>query len=183
MDPQPKPRMTVDEFLEWCETAPGRHELVRGEVVAMAPERVRHARLKFAVQTALASSLGRLGLPCEMLPDGITVRIDDHTAYEPDALVCCGTALDPDAVEIREPVIVVEVLSPGTRRLDEGAKLADYFRLASLRHYLLIDPKRAVVVHHRRDGDAIATRIVAQGVLRLDPPGIDIPVGPLFTGP
>lgn len=66
---------------------PGRHELVDGEVVAMAPERGRHARVKFAVQAALDRGLRALGSPCEMLPDGMTVRIDAHIASEPDALV------------------------------------------------------------------------------------------------
>jgi Uma2 family endonuclease len=36
--------MTVDEFLAWGEEQPGRYELVAGEVAAMAPEQVRHAR-------------------------------------------------------------------------------------------------------------------------------------------
>ena len=62
------------------------------------------------------------------LPDGMTVRIDDVTAYEPDALVYCGTKLPPSAVEVPNPVIVVEVLSPSTRHIDLSAKLADYFR-------------------------------------------------------
>jgi Uma2 family endonuclease len=174
--------MTVDEFLAWSETAPGRHELVDGEPVAMAPERVRHARLKFAVQTALAAGLaGRAA--CEMLPDGMTVRIDQHTAYEPDALVYCGPALAADAVEVREPVIVVEVLSPGTRRADTGVKLINYFKIPSVMHYLILDPERALVLHHRRGEAMIETRIVPDGVLRLDPPGLALAVRDLFPEP
>lgn len=134
MRPQPKPRMTVDEFLVWCETAPGRHELVRGEVVAMAPERVRHAEAKLAVVDALRHGLRAAGVPCRAMPDGMTVRIDSHTAFEPDALVYCGPRLDPDAVEVPAPVVVVEFLSPGTRRTDTGIKLAAYFRLPSVAH-------------------------------------------------
>ncbi|PIK69699.1 Uma2 family endonuclease [Methylobacterium frigidaeris] len=172
--------MNVDAFLAWTATVPGRHELVDGEVFAMAPERARHARVKFAVQAALDRGVRALSSPCEMLPDGMTVRIDAHTAYEPDALVYCGPRMDPDAVEPPPPVIVVEVLSPGTRSVDAGAKLAGYFLLPSVVHYLLIDPRRPCVIHHRRTGTAIETRIVTEGSMALDPPGMALAVADLF---
>lgn len=175
-----KPDMTVDEFLAWSATAPGRWELVEGQPVAMAPERARHAETKFAVQSALAGAIRAAGLPCRMLPDGMTVRIDARTAYEPDALVYCGAPIDPDAVEVPEPVIVVEVLSPGTGAQDTGAKLAGYFRVASVQHYLILDPVRRIVVHHRRGDGLIETRIVSEGWIRLDPPGLEIRAEEVF---
>jgi Uma2 family endonuclease len=91
---------------------PGRYELHAGTVYAMAPERAGHAAAKFAVQTALRSGIRRAGLPCHMLPDGMTVRIDQQTAYEPDALVYCGPKIPDASVEVPDPVILVEVLSP-----------------------------------------------------------------------
>ncbi|WP_298953156.1 Uma2 family endonuclease [uncultured Methylobacterium sp.] len=172
--------MTVDEFLAWSQTVPGRHELVAGEVVAMAPERVRHAITKFAVQSALHRALGRLDGSCRMLPDGVTVRIDEQTAFEPDALVSCGAILNLDAIEAPNPVIVVEVLSPGTRSVDKGKKLSGYFQVASIAHYLLVDPVNRSVTHYRRDGEQIASAIMGQGTLDLDPPGITVPVADLF---
>ena len=53
----------------------------------------------------------------------MAVEIDEHTIYEPDALVRCGTPLPPDAIKLNDPVIVVEVLSPSTSARDPGAKL------------------------------------------------------------
>jgi len=94
----------------------------------------------------------------------MTVKIDEHTAYEPDAVVHCGARLADDALLVPEPVIVVEVLSPITKAHDAGAKLADYFRLPSVRHYLLVRTERPTVIHHRRGDDgSIATRIVTVG--------------------
>ena len=50
----PKQRMKVPEFLAWAEAQPqGRYELVNGEVLVMAPERVRHNLVKLAVARAL----------------------------------------------------------------------------------------------------------------------------------
>lgn len=51
--------MTVDEFLVWAEGRPGRYELDAGAVVAMSPQRARHADAKFAVQTALKAAIRR----------------------------------------------------------------------------------------------------------------------------
>lgn len=167
-------RMTVDEFLVWAEGRPERHELVDGRLYAMSPERIKHTRAKSSAAMALIQVIAKAGLRCEMLPDGATVRIDRGTAFEPDALVRCGPPLDGDQLEAPDPIVVVEVLSPSTRNYDAGAKLAGYFAVPSVQHSLMIDPDRCVVVRHRRDGDAIATRILGTGLLHLDPPGLDV---------
>ena len=177
----PKQKMTVDEYLAWAEGRPGRFELYAGVVYAMAPERAVHAEVKYAVQTALLSGVRQAGIPCHMLPDGMTVRVDDDTAHEPDALVYYGIKLPGSAVEVPNPVIVVEVLSPPTQHIDASAKLAGYFRVACVQHYLIVDPDRRQVIHHERgEADVIATRIVNEGTLRFDPPGIDVAVGEMF---
>lgn len=177
MTAQPMRRMTVDEYLTWAEGRPGRFELYAGRVYAMTPERAQHAAVKYAVQTALSTGIRQGGLPCHMLPDGMTVRVDRDSAHEPDALVYCGEKVPKDAVEVPNPIVVVEVLSPSTRHIDASAKLAGYFRLPSVHHYLIVDPDRPLVIHHARGKDeAIATRILTGGPLRLDPPGIDMTI-------
>lgn len=174
--------MTVDEFLVWAESRPGRHELLDGEVFALPPERLRHAEVKASVYLALRAALGRTTVACRVLPDGMTVRIDPATAFEPDALVYCGARIDPDAIEIPDPVIVVEVFSPGTRTFDSGYKLSGYFRLASVMHCLMVDPVKRRVIHHKRGaGDLIETRIASEGALDLSPPGLGVPVAELFA--
>jgi Uma2 family endonuclease len=178
----PKHKMTVDEYLAWAEGRPGRFELYAGVVYAMAPERAGQVQVKYAVQTALLAGLRRAGVPCHMLADGMTVRIDQDTAHEPDALVYCGQGLPASAVEVPNPVIVVEVLSPSTRHIDASAKLAGYFRIATVQHYLIVDPDKRRAVHHARsEGDVIATRIISDGRLLLDPPGIELNIEEFFS--
>jgi Uma2 family endonuclease len=83
-------RMTVDEFIPWAMAQPrGRYALLDGEVVMMGPERLIHVRAKTSTYLALNAALKRMGLTCEAMGDGVTVRIDERTAYEPDALVYC----------------------------------------------------------------------------------------------
>jgi len=177
----PQHKMTVDEYLAWAEAQPGRYELYAGVVYAMAPERAGHAKVKFAVQAALLAGIRRAGLPCHMLPDGMTVRVARDTAHEPDALVYCGQELSNSAIEVPDPVIVVEVLSPSTRHIDASAKLAGYFSLASVHHYLIIDPEKPLVIHHARgENGVIATRIIRDGLLRLEPPGLELTIAELY---
>jgi len=137
----------------------------------MARKPVAHARIKAQVWLALCKGVESRGLPYEALPNGMTVKIDEHTAYQPDAVVHCDQPLPDDAIIVPAPVIVVEVLSPITKAHDAGAKLADYSRLPSVRHYLLVRTERPTVIHHRRGDDgSIATRVVTAGALALDPP-------------
>lgn len=177
----PKWRMTVDEYLGWALEQPGRFELLDGVVYAMSPESAGHAERKAAVYAALLAGIRARNLPCHALPDGMTVRIDETTAYEPDALVYCGEKLPPRAIEVRTPVIVVEVLSPSTRQIDLSTKLADYFRLPSLAHYLIVEPEKPRVIHHARAaGDTILTRIVREGTIKLEPPAIEIALTDIY---
>jgi Uma2 family endonuclease len=178
----PQKRITVDEYLAWAPGQPGRYELYHGIVHAMSPEGARHADVKFAVQTALAAGIRARGLPCRMMPDGMTVRIDKATAFEPDALVYCGPKVAPSALEIPNPVIVVEVLSPSTRRVDVSKKLSLYFLLPSVSHYLIVDLEQGLILHHARAaGDTILTRIVREGTIALDPPGLELAVADVFA--
>lgn len=169
-----QPRMTADEFLAWAKGRPGRHELFRGEVYAMSPENVGHTKIKGAVYSALLAAIRKRGLPCHALTDGPTVRLDEASAYEPDALVYCGQELPPTSLEVPNPIIVVEVLSPSTHRVDVSLKLAGYFRLPSVAHYLIVDPTQPSIIHHARGtGDTILTRIITGGSIMLDPPGLE----------
>ncbi len=135
---------------------------------------------QLATHVALLTAIKAKALPCHVVPDGATVRIDEATADEPDAMVYCGPKPPPSALLVENPVIIVEVLSPSTGRADHGRKLADYFRLPSVAHYLIIDPDETLVIHHQRRGEDILTRILREGVIALDPPGIEVAVGEIY---
>jgi Uma2 family endonuclease len=175
-------KMTVDEFLAWAEGREGRWELYNGVPYAMAAERMRHGKVKYAVQTALIRAIRRAGLPCHMQPDGATIRISKYVAHEPDALVYCGPELADDAIEVPNPVILVEVASPSTRNFDDTVKLTGYFSLPSVHHYLIVDPDGPPVVHYSRQADGAPKRsVVHEGALMLSPPGIEVGVAELFA--
>jgi Uma2 family endonuclease len=177
MDAPAVRHLTVPEFLAWAEAQEtGRYELVRGEIVAMAPERLEHVHAKRLIANALDAAIGRAGVRCQAFVDGLGVAIDDQTTYIPDALVNCGDPAARDAMIAPNPVIVVEVLSPSTRNIDKAAKLSDYFRVPGLRHYLIVDLGRHLILHYARQADGtILVTIVKDGELVFDPPGISVP--------
>jgi Uma2 family endonuclease len=171
------------QFIAWAEGRPGKWELREGAPVLMAPERALHALTKYAAQKALDAAIANARRPCRMFPDGMSVRVGQRDAFEPDGLVVCPPP-PPDAIEIPNPVIVVEVLSPSTAAVDHGAKLRGYFSLPSVMHYLILDADARTLIHHKRgQGDIIETRILAEGALRLDPPGIETSVAEMFALP
>jgi Uma2 family endonuclease len=171
--------MTADEFIAWAMQQPeGEHyELVAGEVVAMAPERAVHGRMKGHIYESLAQAIRAAGLACEAFPDGMIVQVDADTLYEPDALVRCGPPVDDNATKIFDPIILVEVVSPTSQKRDSGGKLEDYFRLPSVRHYLIVKTENRAVIHHERDAaGTITTRIIRGGPIVLNPPGIELTI-------
>lgn len=174
--------MSVDEFLIWAMGQPRRYELIEGIPVAMAPERAVHARVKANVWSTLRDAISVAGLSCEAFPDGLTVRVSDDTAYEPDALVQCGSPIQDDALEATEPVIVVEVVSPSSAKSDTHAKLDGYFSVPSIRHYLVVIAQGNRVVHYQRDEmGRPRANVLHGGQLALDPPGLQLELDAFFA--
>ena len=179
----PLKTLTVEAYIDWALQQPrGRFELLRGEIVPINAERTGHARIKHRIAVALEQTIAAAGIECHMLPDGATMRIDDHTAFEPDALVYRGDLLPDDTIIIPEPVIVVEVLSPSTASIDASTKFAGYFKVPSIAHYLIFDGPARTAVHHRREADGtIRSAVIAEGNLTLDPPGLTVPLAAIFA--
>jgi Uma2 family endonuclease len=99
----------------------------------------------------------------------------------PDALVAALPEPASDSLEIPNPIIVVEVLSPSTARIDATTKLRGYFEVPSVQHYLIVDPEGQTVTHHKRGVAAIETRVISEGALALDPPGLEIHLADIFA--
>jgi Uma2 family endonuclease len=175
-------RMSVTEFLVWAQDQDkGRFELIDGQPVAMAPERAEHVAAKLRAANALAAAIQRAGVRCEAFVEGLAVAVNGSTSYQPDALVNCGEPVAPDAMTAPNPLLVVEVLSPSTRGIDTTVKLAGYFRVASLAHYLIVDLGQRHVVHYRKQADGTVTvAVIADGDIALEPPGISVAVSSLL---
>ncbi len=166
------------EFRRWAEAQPReRYERVAGAVVPRARMCIARVRVKAQAWLALDQAIRAADLACEALCDGVAVEVGDDTDYQPHAVVNDGEPMPGDEVAASNPVIVVEVLWPFTQSVDTGVKLADYFKLPSVRHYLIIRADRRAVIHYRRrDDGGIETQLAVEERIVLDRPGIKVAI-------
>ena len=131
-------RMTAAEFLAWDATQTLKHEFVGGEVFAMAGGEDRNNTAALNLVVALRQHLR--GSPCRVYASDVKLRVDAADSfYYPDLMVTCSAADAADRLVKREPILLVEVLSPSTAAYDRGDKFASYRQLPSLAEYLLVD--------------------------------------------
>ena len=175
--------MTREEFLAWVDQHPsGRFERSDTIVVARAPERASHNLRKRAACDALRRAIRAAGLSsCQVFADGMAVQVEDSD-FEPDALLRCGPPLPGDATRVPDPLVLVEVLSPDSGTRDRATKLRAYFKLPSVRHYLIVWPEaQRIVRHSRMPTDQVATQVFASGEITLDPPGTTVTVDEFYV--
>ncbi len=147
----PKELMTlsVEEYLALEEKSEVRHEYVAGYIFAMAGATDAHNLIAGNVHALMRPHLRRSG--CRVYMVDMKLRVEAVDAfYYPDVMVTCE-AFEAKSVFKSKPILLVEVLSPGTELTDKREKLSAYFKLESLQEYVLIaqDGKRVEI--YRRD--------------------------------
>ena len=145
--------VSVEDFLAGELKSRVKHEYVGGRIYAMAGGRNVHHALSTAFVGLLYNRLR--GRPCQPFGSDAMVRlkVNGQTRfYYPDGMVVCEPNSPNDQFHDK-PVVIAEVLSKSTRRIDEGEKLAAYLTIPTLATYLLIESDRRRVVAYERAGD------------------------------
>ena len=173
--------MTAEEFLSWVEARPEKHwELFDGEPQMQQSQSWGHVDVKGRIYVALLRALAESGLDYSVGIDGTVVKVGPNTAFQPDVVVFAGRMGKTDIVT-PDPVIAVEVLSRSTERRDLTVKLAGYFKVPSIEHYVIADWECCELIHYRRESRGVAPPVILrEGLLRLDPPGIAIALADVF---
>lgn len=158
--------MTAEDFLAWEAEQSERHEFVRGEVFLMAGTEEGHNTVSGNLYAALRTHLR--GSPCRTFIADIKLEVAlANCFFYPDVMVTCSAADATDPLVKREPVLLVEVLSPSTAAFDRGDKFGSYRLLASLQEYLLVDPVQRRCDLYRKGDDGL-------WVLHPSEPGDDL---------
>src|SRR5262245_36689830 len=176
--------LSVDDYIAGELVSPVKHEYIGGVVYAMAGARNVH---NLIASNALGLLHGRLrGKPCRAYNSDtkIRVRLPTHVRfYYPDVSVVCEPN-SPDDSFHDHPVVIVEVLSQGTRRIDEGEKKDAYLTIPSLSVYLLVESESAAVVAFRRTEQGFV-REVYEGLAAAVPLaeiGSELPLTEIYDG-
>ena len=177
-----KLRMSAQDFLAWDATQTVRHEFVGGEVFAMAGAGEAHVTVAGNLYVALRQHLA--GTPCRTFIADMKLRVEAADAFfYPDVMVCCSAADAADPLIKRDPVLLVEVLSPATAAYDRGDKFAAYRKLPGLREVLLVDTdsRRCDLYRKGDDGLWVLHPFEPGQGLRLQSVALDLPAAQLWA--
>ncbi len=128
-----------------------KHEFVDGVVYAMAGGTVTHNRIASNATGLLFSQLR--GRRCEVFNSDMKIRIRLSRGtrfYYPDASVVCSPNSPNDAFH-DAPMVILEVVSESTRRVDEYEKREAYLSIDSLCVYVLVEQSMAAALVYRRN--------------------------------
>ncbi len=176
-------RMTLAEFLRWEDGTDTRYELLAGVPVAMAPPAIAHGILALRLGARIDAAL-RTRPPCFGQSEAGIARPDrNDTCYIADLAVACTPPVRGQQL-LQDPLLIVEILSPGTALHDRQTKVSDYRRLASVEEILLINSTSIFAEVLRREGDRWITEILRgpQATLSLVSIGLTAAMSELYEG-
>lgn len=139
---------TEEEYLVFEREAEEKHELIDGEIVAMAGATREHNLIGTNTSTAIGYRLR--GQDCEMYANDMRVRMRKGRYGYPDVVVACEKPIfaDDEFDVLLNPILVVEVLSKSTRFRDKTEKLITYQKMESVRECLLIEQEILRIEHY-----------------------------------
>jgi Uma2 family endonuclease len=161
--------MTIEDFLVWEERQELRSEFDGWAPVAMTGGTLAHEVLGGTLRALLRDQLR--GKSCQAVGPTLKIEVMGRIRY-PDAFVFC-TPVSPGETVIREPVVVFEILSPGTSRTDRIEKLREYQATPSIQRYVILEQDSVAATVFSRRGDGWDARPVTAGDV-LAMPEIDV---------
>ncbi len=181
--PDSPPRhYTLKEYFALQEKSAAKYEYVEGEAFAVGGASLAHNLIKGNLVAALRPQARRLG--GRVLDESVLLVVRANAFYTyPDVLVTLDPADRRDPYLVRHPLLLAEILSPATAEYDRTEKFANYQKLPSLRHYLLISQSAWVVEWFRRDeaGQWVYTLLsTPDDVLEIPDLGLTLPLRELY---
>lgn len=164
--------MSEQDYLISEPYAPVKREYIDGEVYAMAGAKAAHNRLSGNMFGEIFAHLK--GQTCQPYASDMKVQVGRNYFY-PDVVVDCSDLPD-DSTFTATPVLLVEVISKSTRRMDETVKRAAYTQISTLQEYVLIEQDFVKIEVSRRRAGWLPERYYLGDVLELESIGLSLPV-------
>ncbi len=176
--------ISVQDYLAGEEVSTVKHEYVGGAAYAMVGARNNHNVISGNAFGALWSSLK--GRDCRPYNSDTKIRLrmpTDTRFYYPDVSVICKSNSPTETFQ-DEPVVIIEVLSASTRRIDEGEKKDAYLTIPTLATYILVEQDRPQVVAWRRTEQGFTRETFSglESVIELGEIGAVLGLSDLYDG-
>ncbi len=134
-------KYTLKEFLTFEETSTEKHEFHNGEIFAMSGGTLNHSIISGNTLTSIKNELKKANKKCLVANSDLKIRIEkNNKAVFPDVMVLCDK---PEFVEdtqsiIKNPMLIIEVLSKSTKNYDKSYKFEYYRTLPSFKEYVVV---------------------------------------------
>jgi Uma2 family endonuclease len=172
--------VSVEEYFKIDSTSEERYEYVNGYMYMLAGGNPNHAIIGTNVSSILKGSLR--GRRCRVYSPDIYFYLSETHYVHPDVTVSCNEQdrIDPDG--IRNPCLVIEVLSPGTEAHDRGKKFAWYRACPSIQEYMLVASEYVEIQIYQREKNGLwlLKTFGAQETVELTRLGISFPVAAAY---
>lgn len=177
-------RYSLTEYLAMEEEAEYRSEFYNGQIFAMSGGSPEHSSIAVNLTSSMTEVFKDKG--CRVFDANLMIRIEDlNSVLYPDASVVCGP-LDRDPQRrnlVRNPTLIVEVLSKSTNRYDRGNKFFKYQMIPSLQTYVLVEQGEPTVhVSHKNEDGAwdVDNYFGLEGTVDLKPHGASITMSQIY---
>jgi Uma2 family endonuclease len=169
--------MTLAEFLAWEERQEQRFEFDGFQPVAMTGGTDTHEAIGGTLRALLREGLH--GKPCRVRGPTMKIEVVGRIRY-PDAFVYCKPVAPSEQI-IREPVVVFEILSPSTSRIDRIAKLREYQATDSIQRYVILEQDSIAATIFAREGGLWTARALTDGdILAMPEIRIELPLAAIY---
>jgi len=169
--------ISEEDYLQGELVSEIKHELIDGRVYAMAGASANHDRIAGNVYRKFGDHLK--GSPCEPFGSDMKVKAGGRFFYPDVSVACHFDEAKPYFTDA--PVIIVEVLSKATRKLDESLKLLSYINLPSLKEYVLIEQDFVDIQVIRRSESWLPRHYFLGDDITFEAIGLTLPVEEIYA--
>jgi Uma2 family endonuclease len=143
--------LTVEEYLEFEKNSESRHEFYFGKLIDMPGESKNANRIAKKIEKAFDKIIDDKIFETFRGEVRLTINKSDIYLY-PDVMIALISD-DEDNYAVTQPIVIVEVLSDSTAKIDTGKKLREYTSLGSLQYYLVVSQDEVLVQINQRKGN------------------------------
>jgi len=171
-------KISLEDYLQGELKSDIKHEYIHGYVYAMTGASVNHNRLTTNISRQFGNHLD--GKDCEVFSNDMKIKLNNEYRY-PDVMVVCDNKFTDGGYSTQTPILIVEVLSKSTRKIDTTDKVFSYLNIPSLHEYVLIEQDIAVVEVMRKSQGWQSRRYYLGDQITFESIGLSLSIEEIYS--